>query len=158
MMDNSLEAQIRELSDAESLEAAQLFVLDLGITPNPALDSLVASDELMAAPQSHLREFAELARLLLLNGAASDDVLEVERSVAGTGRTQFILGGGEIVLLTGLLVTAYHVLVTKGKTKEITRESIETRPDGSIKVEITSEVEYGISARLFALLDKINRS
>lgn len=153
-MDSQLDQQIRALSDAEALEAAQLYAFEVGATPDEPLDPAVAEHELLLAPTDHVAELAQLARLLLLTGTANDDPAAA-RAVAGAGQTQFVLGGAEIVLLAGLLVTAYHVHKTDGKIHDTTVEKTVTKPDGTVEVEVTHEVRYGISGRLLSLLTRV---
>lgn len=153
-MDPLLDQRVRTLSDAEALEAAQLYALEIGAVPTAEIAEDVGAHDLLARPQDHLPDLAQLARLLLLSGAAQDDPA-VARSVEGAGRTQFVLGGAEIVVLAGLLVTAYHVHVTKGRSSETTTTKTTKREDGSVEVEVTREVRYGISGNLASLLVKV---
>jgi hypothetical protein len=153
-MDPELDHKIRALSDAEALEAAQLYALEIGALPEAELDEAVRADDLLQSPQDHIPDLAQLARLLLLTGAA-EDAPAARRSIDGAGQTQFILGGAEIVLLAGLLVTAYHVRVSKGKLAETTTTKTTTKPDGSVEVAVTHDVSYGISGKLASLLTKV---
>ena len=154
-MTSDLTATILELPDTEALEAAQFYALELPLTVAET-PKAVASEEILTAPQENLKELAQLSRLLLLSGV-EDDRDSVARSINGAGKTQFILGGAEIVALAVLLVKAANLVVTKGKTSVKETETTETNSDGSTKVTHTTETKYGLTAlpKVASLLAKL---
>jgi hypothetical protein len=155
-MTDELVEKIKNLPDEVALEAGQLFTMELGIVSADDLGAL-GDDPLLADPQQHVDELAELARVLLLS-AATDEVDRdaAARSVDGAGRKQFILGGAEIVLLAGLLVTAYRAHRTGGKKKESRTVTSETRPDGTTVTTINETVEYDTSNLVADLLKQVH--
>jgi hypothetical protein len=72
----------------------------------------------------------------------------VEESIDGVGRKQLVLGGLELLIIGGAIITTLHVLISKGKTSEKEHIEVERRPGGVEVVRIERNVEYGISGFL----------
>jgi hypothetical protein len=105
----------------------------------------------LRSPLEHLEDIEDLARVVLLIAATSDPE-EVSLALDGAGRRQLVLGGVELVALATLGLGALQVLVTKGRTREVTTETVRDRPDGDREVVKTTETTYGISSQLASLL------
>jgi hypothetical protein len=149
---NDLIKQIDQLSREEALEAAGFVGKKL--TDNRATGDAERAvlDPLTAQPYQHIVELEQLARLVLISGASMPEYEQVVRNaVEGAGKKQFILGGGEIVVISVIALAALHVMVSKGKESEEQVITIEEK-DGQTTTTIRKQVKYAVGIKLGSIL------
>jgi hypothetical protein len=150
--------QIQKLTREEALEAAG-YVADR-ITDECEPD-IAAEDQLTAItdqPYAHLEDIEQMARLLLMEAATTDEYQDYVRSaVEGAGKKQIILGGMEIVALAVVALGALHVILSKGKTYEAKTMKM-SEENGKTVVEIKEEVKFGISGTVASILKNVGLS
>jgi hypothetical protein len=135
-------------ADRETVyEAAQLYAATL----EPEFDGELPDHPLLREPADHPGDVEDLARVLLLVAVESDPA-EVALALDGAGRRQVVLGGAELVALAALGVGALHVLVSRGRTREVRTRQVREGADGEREVVETIETTYGISGQLGSLL------
>jgi hypothetical protein len=140
----------RRILDADRdtvYEAAQLYAATL----DPDAGAVEPDHPVLQAPLEHLEDIEDLARVVLLVAATSDPE-EVSVALDGAGRRQLVLGGVELVALATLGLGALQILVTKGRTREVTTETVREGAGGDREVVKTTETTYGISSQLASLL------
>ena len=122
-MRDELVTEIMALPREIVIEAARFLAADL---TGEVSDEQGESAGAWAAqkPFTHVGDVETLARLVLIAGALGDaeTSARVDTAIAGAGRQNLVLGGGEIVALAGLGVIALQILLTRGKLtdREIT--------------------------------------
>jgi hypothetical protein len=153
---NDLNTAIRGLSREQAIEAASFVASDLGVTAAASQNTTALLDDWTHNPYRHLDEAEELARFLLSVAAADPDYeRSVRNALDGVGRKQVVLAGGEIVALAALALGGLHICLSRGKTEEDIKETIETGPDGKVKTVRIRKIKWGISATLGNLLNRV---
>lgn len=141
--------RIQTVDETTAIEAAQLLASALG----------VSRDAETQVELDNRTDVADLGRILLAVAANDPETTPlVEEALAGAGHKQLVLGGAELVILAGLAVSALHMCITKGKTKEVETLTIEKNPDGTDKMTVHKETTFGVSARLGNLIKTILES
>jgi hypothetical protein len=152
----TLTDKILALSDNEACEAGQFLAIELGASPDAAIRDDLAADPLLTEKGATPTDIGQLARVLLLIAAEDPESTDaVERSVAAVGRQFFVLGGAEIVILAGLLVTAYQIHVTKGIKEVSRRTTIERSADGAEKVVISEKTKFNVTNVVAGMLRRL---
>ena len=125
---NTLFEKIDQLTREQAIEAATSLcnaVLGGDVEPDP--DKGMAEN-----PLTHLNDVEILARILLINAAASAEYTKLaEDAVDGAGRRNIILGGHEIVALVALAVYALKII-----KPPLSKEKYEYYDDKGKKVTI----------------------
>ncbi|HSH77299.1 MAG TPA: hypothetical protein VLA19_02065 [Herpetosiphonaceae bacterium] len=155
MDEATLIQQIQQLTREQALEAAGFLADAIPEEGRPDVAAQPEFQQIADQPYQHLEEVEQVARLLLLAAATTEEYRDdVQAAIAGTGQKQVILGGMEIVALATIALGALHVLITKGKTSE--EETTTFREEnGQTVVEIKKKVEYGISGTLASMLKNL---
>jgi hypothetical protein len=127
--DNAIFDRIKGLSRENAIEAA--------LTLHDAFGAEDDSDapyvlDVRDSPDSHADEADDLARLVLLVGAADPELRPtVEEALDAVGQKAFIFGGSEIVALAVLGTYVITLVQSRGKASE--EESVETWNDGTVQ-------------------------
>lgn len=154
-MTTDLMKNIDSLSREQAIEAASFVASSIGADNTTHTDAAALLVEWSDRPYQHLSEAEELARLLLSVSAATPDLEPIVReAIAGAGRKQVVLAGGEIVALAALALGALQAILSKGRTSEQVSETIEKGPDGKETVVRTRNTTWGISSTLGELLKR----
>ena len=145
---NELQQRIEKLTQEDVFEAAQFFAQEIseGKLSGQCEDEVLK--EITKKPFENIDEFEDMAKILLSVAAETPNLQnEVEQAIAGVGKKQFILGGTEIIMLSGLILVGLHILISRGVSS--VSESIEyEEKDGKIFVRINKKTTYGISSVL----------
>ena len=144
--------RIEALDRNTAYEAAQILAADLGADS----DTAPVEHEILVNPEAHQGDLEELAKVLLL-ATADVDPEAVELAIEGAGQTQFILGGGELVILGYLIVNGLQIVLAKGKTSEEVKTVVtEQNSDGSTRqTETTKKTRWDVSKNAASLLGKL---
>jgi hypothetical protein len=142
---------IEGLSREETLEAAQNLALQI----TQHVSSCERKEELpkpfIDKPNENTGDIEQLARLILLTGAANSEKAETVRSAIqfSAGR-ELTPDGTEIVVLATLGLFALNLLTKRESSEGLT---IKIKEDGDkTNFVIENEVSYGISSSLGQLL------
>ncbi|MEU9047144.1 MULTISPECIES: hypothetical protein [unclassified Kitasatospora] len=146
-----LAASIAALNREEVFEAV-LALGDLLTEDTPeqeALSDLMA--EVERNPYAMLPDVEDLARILLLTAAGTEEWrTPVTDAVGSAGRKAFVFGGLEIVAVGALAVAGLAVVLARGKAEE--RTTMELDENGKLRYE--REVVYTSGSGLVRALAK----
>jgi hypothetical protein len=128
--DDPIFERIKALPSDEAMEAALTLQDAFGLEVDAGHgDAYVA--EVAGAPDAHVSEVEDLARLVLLAGAVDPDLRPtVEEALDAVGQRNFILGGAEIVALAAIGAFVFTSVQSGGKASE--EETLHVKKDGSL--------------------------
>jgi hypothetical protein len=149
---SDLSKLIEKLSREEALVAAQNLTLLVTQNASKAEREEELPKPFIDKPNENVREIDELARLILLTGAANSESAEaVRRAIEESSRKELTDGGAEIVVLATLGVFALNLLVKKHSSE---RPAIKfEEQDGQTSFVIENQISYGISRSLGQFLN-----
>jgi hypothetical protein len=158
MNDIELIQQVQQLSRVQALEAAGFVADAITEESQPGISVESKLQSITDQPYQHIDEIEQIARLLLMQAATTEEYQGyVQSAVEGAGKKQIVLGGMEIVALAVISLGALHVVLSKGKTSAVTETEI-YEENGKKVAKIKEEVKYGISDTLASILKSIGLS